>query len=304
MPLLLAQLTVMLACAHRARARRVPHRRARVQVVAGRWCRRSRLRRKPAILFLQRPVRLPDARPRLSRPGSSTSCSSRSTSPSRGRNGPFVLALACIGALVVTHHLTSWLDRGLPRLWAQSGCSRRAPGRGARRGDRGRRGLVVAAAWTALVGRRLVSYLSPIFSTALSGIASALDQLRGNRHLFHTAAGAADPTWEIVTILAAAVFWCLILLPSAYAAIRQGTVRGGEAAPRAGRHRRHLPVRSGNERVLEQLAGRRRGQPRPSSSASQSSSAGGSPRRLSARSPVHGAGRERSRWRRSASSGA
>lgn len=141
---------------------------------------------------------------------------------------PFLLALACIAALVVTHHLTSWLTVGFLVAGAVGLflLGRRAQARVV--GTAAAVGTVVAAAWTALVGRRLLDYLSPIFRAAVSGLASAVGALRGSRQLFHTAAGAADPSWEIVTILAAAVFWCLILLPSAYAAVRQGTVRGGK----------------------------------------------------------------------------
>ena len=145
--------------------------------------------------------------------------------PRTGR--AFVLSLGCIAALTVTHHLTSWLTVGflvagtIGLVLSQRRPQARVVGQAAAVG------LVVVAAWTALVGRRLLHYLSPIFRAALSGLSSALGELHGNRQLFHNAAGGATPTWEVVTILAAAVFWCLILVPSAYRAIRGGTVRGG-----------------------------------------------------------------------------
>lgn len=146
----------------------------------------------------------------------------------------FALSMGCVAAVVVTHHLTSWLTVAFLLIEAAALAleGRRAQARviGLAAGV----GVVVTAAWTALVGHRLFAYLSPIFHEALSGITSIIENLHGNRQLFHNAAGGASPVWEIVTILAATAFWCLILLPSAYAGVRKGTIRGGRL--------RYLPV--------------------------------------------------------------
>ena len=138
------------------------------------------------------------------------------------------LGLACIGAVAVTHHLTSWLTVGFLVVGAvvlyRSG--QRLPARiviGA-----AVFGVVFVGIWTAIVGHRLVAYLGPIFSGAASGLWQALGQGQGDRRLFQSPAGVSTAaTWEIVVMLAAAVAWCLILVVALRAAIRGRSVRGG-----------------------------------------------------------------------------
>jgi len=137
------------------------------------------------------------------------------------------LALACLAALAVTHHLTSWLTV-LFLLVVGAGLDR--TGRlGAARVMRfaAISAFLLAGDWTILVGKRIWNYLDPIFHAALTGAATALGQLHTDRQLFHSAAGAgAAPKWEIVVMLAAAVGWCLLLVPAALSAILDHTVRG------------------------------------------------------------------------------
>jgi hypothetical protein len=54
-----------------------------------------------------------------------------------------------------------------------------------------------------------------------------LEKLHGDRELFQNSAGGGTPYWEAVLILAAAVFFCLIILISLYAVVRKKSVRGG-----------------------------------------------------------------------------
>jgi hypothetical protein len=138
------------------------------------------------------------------------------------------LALVCLVALVVTHHLTSWLTVGFLVLGAVMlyRTGQRVPARVVIAAAVV--GVVAVAMWTSFVGHRIVTYLGPIFSGALSGIWSALGQGQGNRSLFQSSAGASHaPTWEMIAMLAAAAAWCLVLVVSLRAAIWGRTVRGG-----------------------------------------------------------------------------
>lgn len=168
----------------------------------------------------------------------------------------FALTLGCIGAMVVTHHITPWLTIGFlvvltaglrfvandpaqppglaqPVEWIGD----RSPFRvrvGPRRRSQARVvglaavfGLVVGGAWTAFVGQRLFGYVGPIFETAAGEISALLGHLHGNRQLFQNAAGGGSPVWEIALMLAAAISWCLILLMSLYAVIWKKCIRGG-----------------------------------------------------------------------------
>jgi hypothetical protein len=134
------------------------------------------------------------------------------------------LALACVAGAVVTHHITGWLTVACLVVWA---IGLRLGGRrqSARIvGIAASAGFVVAAAWTGMVGGRLVTYIRPILQDASSGFATAIGHMHSNRHLFVGASGASSPLWEIVLMLAAAVAWCLLLMPSSVAVLRRKTV--------------------------------------------------------------------------------
>lgn len=138
------------------------------------------------------------------------------------------LAMVCIGALIVTHHLTSWLTVAF--LVVGAVMLHRSGRRVAARAVIASAvvGVVAVTIWTAIVGHRLVAYLGPIFGGAVSGIWAALGQGHGDRQLFSSVAGASpSPRWEIVVMLAAAVAWCLVLVLSLRVAIWGKTVRGG-----------------------------------------------------------------------------
>ena len=138
------------------------------------------------------------------------------------------LGLACLMALVVTHHLTSWLAVAFLVVGALA--LHRTGQRVAARAVTAAAvvGVVGVAVWTPVVGHRLVAYLGPIFSGAASGIWAAIGH-GTSRQLFHSAAGARpSPTWEIVVMLGAAVAWCAVLALSLRSAVRGRTVRGGQ----------------------------------------------------------------------------
>ena len=105
----------------------------------------------------------------------------------------FVVSIVCLAALVVTHHLTSWLTVAFLIVGAVGlyVLKRRAEARVV--GLAAAVGLLVTIAWTALVGRRLFEYLNPIFSAALSTLISALGKLHGDRQRFTTPPAAPRP---------------------------------------------------------------------------------------------------------------
>jgi hypothetical protein len=134
----------------------------------------------------------------------------------------------CFGALVVTHHLTSWLLLGA--LWALAVLFLVA---GERR--RGRLTLVTAeiatmlvAAWTAVIAPLLLDYLGPIFDTARSELLTALDG-EGTRSVGAATDGSSAPTWEIMLMAGSLLIWAVVLLPAAFRVLRGdglGTSRG------------------------------------------------------------------------------
>ena len=88
-------------------------------------------------------------------------------------------------------------------------------------------GLVIGGAWTVFVSRLLTPYLGPVFEAASADLAEALGSGHGDRTLFKSAAGGGSPHWEIALILASALVWCLVLVPSLFSVIFKRSVRGG-----------------------------------------------------------------------------
>jgi hypothetical protein len=184
------------------------------------------------------------------------------TQPKRGRL--FALALIAIGGMVVSHHITAWLTIGFLVVWAAGlrfiidPPSRPATAATAgqtlatedlarsqagiaspdeqftRRKEQSRIiglaalvGVVLAGAWIAYLGHVLTGYIGPIIQAGARSFTAMLEELRGDRNLFQNSAGGGTPDWESALILAAAVFFCLIILISLYAVVRKKNVRGG-----------------------------------------------------------------------------
>ncbi len=177
--------------------------------------------------------------------------------PRIGRS--FALALCCIGAVVITHHVTGWITMGFLVVWAvglyltthwpprsladvsaPSGNGPETIGMTTRRAFVSRRrvqtvvvgvaaafSLLVGGFWTLFVGRLLTQYVGPVFEAASADISAALGTGHGDRTLFKSAAGGGSPGWEILLILVAAATWCAVLLPSLYSVVFKRTVRGG-----------------------------------------------------------------------------
>ena len=87
-------------------------------------------------------------------------------------------------------------------------------------------GLVLGGTWTAFVGRRLTDYVDPCLRPRLLKSARHWATFTGTDSSSN-AAGGGSPDWEIVLQLAAAISFCLILIPSLYSVIFKRSVRGG-----------------------------------------------------------------------------
>src|SRR5215469_10227492 len=150
------------------------------------------------------------------------------TQPKRGRL--FALALISIAGMVVSHHVTAWLAIGFLAVWAAGlRFIIDPPRRPASRivGLAALVGLVLAGVWIAFLGHVLTGYVGPIIQAGTRSVTTMLGRLHGDRKLFQNSAGGGTPYWESALILAAAVFFCLIILISLYAVVWKKSVRGG-----------------------------------------------------------------------------
>ena len=150
----------------------------------------------------------------------------------------FALALISIAGMVVSHHVTAWLTIGFLVVWAaglraQAWTASRNK-RSARRKKQARivglaalAGLVLAVAWIAFLGHVVTGYIDPIIQAGVRNVAAMVSHLHGNRKLFQNSAGGGTQYWDAALILAAAVFFCLIILISLCAVIWKRSVRGG-----------------------------------------------------------------------------
>lgn len=140
-----------------------------------------------------------------------------------------MLAFASLAALVVTHHLTAWLTAGLLVLWAVGLWIDGRRGAARLIGFAAAMSIVLVSGWSAFVGSHLTSYVGPLLSAAWTGFISAIDHHRSSRPLFHTSATQGGSShWEIAVMLAAAVCFCLALVPSVLGVIRKRTTNGGK----------------------------------------------------------------------------
>jgi len=148
------------------------------------------------------------------------------------RLGLTLMAIVLIGAVVVTHHLSSYFLATVLGLWMGAGWAReklepyfkrRDPDGAAktvmRRGmaTGGPGGLALLAGvgaifWLVFIASLTLHYLSPMFGKA---VVSLLNQLMGEepgRGLFHSTSGSVAPVWERVVGLSS-VLLCLLGLP-------------------------------------------------------------------------------------------
>ncbi|HET9849392.1 MAG TPA: hypothetical protein VFR68_12665 [Candidatus Dormibacteraeota bacterium] len=120
------------------------------------------------------------------------------------------VAMLGIVAVVITHHLTSYMLATFLTIWAIASLFRRwrSPG------DRGVLVAAVlawlaAAAWLIFVAGRTVDYLFPQVNAAVRQVIGLIAGETTGRQLFHSYAGNVSPQWEQIVAYAATI---LILL--------------------------------------------------------------------------------------------
>jgi len=127
----------------------------------------------------------------------------------------WITLTACIplAAVVVTHHLTSFVFDGLLLLWAVIYAFQR-PGRLHRSGlaTTALFGIILSLAWIGVQGNPVVDYLSSYFGGALNELGKILTGTSTARQLFVDYSGQTTPLWERLTA-ASSVALILSCLP-------------------------------------------------------------------------------------------
>lgn len=139
-------------------------------------------------------------------------------------------AQAALAALMVTHHLTSWMT--LVALWVIAGLL-------ALGGERRRARLtlvtaevatLVAALWTTVVAPLLVGYLAPLADEAGGEIVRLLTlDDTGSRAILESGSGTPTPLWQTGLMFVSILVWCLLLLPAVIGAVRGTTMTRSSA---------------------------------------------------------------------------
>lgn len=144
--------------------------------------------------------------------------------PQRRPWGEILPALACLAALALTHHLTSWLAlltlAGVSVLFALGREGRRAR----ITGGVVALALVVVAGWSALVGPTLMSYLGPIFEDAGADIVAIFSGDGPERAPGAGSGGQPTPVGELGIMALSILLWLALLAPACWAAWRRRTL--------------------------------------------------------------------------------
>lgn len=123
-------------------------------------------------------------------------------------------ALLALGALVVTHHLTSFAATGFLLLWAAIAAlsGRRARSRPSGPGGVALLSTVLCASWLVLVATLVVGYLAPNIEGSVRELLRLIGGETTSRQLFLDPTGRVAPLWERVNALASTLL-LLVGLP-------------------------------------------------------------------------------------------
>lgn len=132
--------------------------------------------------------------------------------PGNGRRWMTLAAWIVLGAVVVTHHLTSFLFDGLFILWTIVYVFQH-PARAFRSNlaKTALLGTCMALAWIGLKGNPVVGYLSSYFGSALIEFGHILTGTSSLRQLFVTYFGQGAPLWERFMALSSVILITLCL---------------------------------------------------------------------------------------------
>lgn len=139
----------------------------------------------------------------------------RSYAPVGRRVGLTLAIWLGLGAVVITHHVTSYLLVAILLLWtvtfrlARMGIfSHQKRDQKDRAGPGGVAllGLVLCIAWLKYTGDMAVGYLGPTLDSAVQEFIQILTNQGAPRQLFHDGSGFVEPLWERLTAFASVVF--------------------------------------------------------------------------------------------------
>jgi hypothetical protein len=134
----------------------------------------------------------------------------RSSTPASHHKGLTLVILLGLGAVVITHHITSYVLVAFLFLWTIASFLQRHNQKAqANPGGIALLGLVLSGAWLLYTGDNAVGYLLPHFSSTVDQIIQILSSERAPRHLFQGSTGPVTPLWERATTYASVA---LILL--------------------------------------------------------------------------------------------
>jgi len=103
-----------------------------------------------------------------------------------------------LGAVVITHHLTSYIFDGLLFLWVMIYAFQKKSARvlWSDLAKTALLGIILSLAWISLKGNPVVGYLSSYFDSALNELGQILNGASSARHLFVDYSGQSAPLWE------------------------------------------------------------------------------------------------------------
>lgn len=130
--------------------------------------------------------------------------SRRSRSYRRSHVGLTLVALLGLGAVVITHHVTSYVLAVFLTVWAVAAFIQRRHQGGSPAGPGGVAILAIAAslAWLFYVASLTIGYLSPQLQGAMSEFLRLMSGEMTGRQLFRSSSGQVAPLWERLTTFA------------------------------------------------------------------------------------------------------
>jgi hypothetical protein len=122
-------------------------------------------------------------------------------------------ALIPLAAVVVTHHMTSFVFDGLLAIWTVSYAFLQPPIRlhQSNLAKLALFGIFASVAWALLPGNPVVGYLSSYYGSALSDLGHVVSGVSSARHLFTVYVGQPIPLWERAMAISSIALILLVL---------------------------------------------------------------------------------------------
>jgi hypothetical protein len=118
-------------------------------------------------------------------------------STQRARIGALVVAWLCLGAVVLTHHVTSFILIGFIGLWGIIALFRRTTRtEGILASLTALLGIQCVILWLVYVGTQVLGYLSPYLAASVQETTKLIAREQSTRPLFTDSTGQVAPLWE------------------------------------------------------------------------------------------------------------